>query len=473
MKEEFTIAWRNLWRNRRRTLITAASVFFAVFFAVIMRSIQLGSYDRMINNLIESFTGHLQVQHVDYHDDPLIDNSFVRNDSLIAAISSIDRVVSVTPHLESFALASSGIQTKGVAVIAIDPLKEKDFSDTEARLVRYRITDEVVRRMEESKQIPGAIMDKVRAAAGRSWTSEASLRLEFELDDSEDAEILNTILGFTRFSNSFLSAGDEGVLVSDRLAGFLKVGIGDSVILMGQGYHGVSAAGLYPVRGIIKMPSPEIDNKLVVMTIPAAQQLYDAGGMITALAVNLTDRSNRTIKSVKKDINSILGESGTTARTWYELNPVLFQQIQGDSQTGQMMLGILYFIIFFGIFGTVLMMVSERKREFGVLVSIGMQKGKLQRIVVMEMILLGIFGLVAGLVASVPLITWYYVNPYILRGDLAKMMEDWGWEAVMPTAPVGPYFFWQALIVLCMVLLAVVYPMRKISRLKEIEALRS
>jgi ABC-type lipoprotein release transport system permease subunit len=89
------------------------------------------------------------------------------------------------------------------------------------------------------------------------------------------------------------------------------------------------------------------------------------------------------------------------------------------------------------------------------------------------MVLLGIFGLVAGLIASVPLITWYYVNPYILRGDLAKMMEEWGWEAVMPTAPVGPYFFWQALIVLIMVLLAVIYPLRKIAKLKEIEALRS
>jgi len=89
------------------------------------------------------------------------------------------------------------------------------------------------------------------------------------------------------------------------------------------------------------------------------------------------------------------------------------------------------------------------------------------------MILLGIFGLAAGLLASIPLITWYYVNPYILRGNLGKMMEDWGWEAVMPTAPVGPYFFWQALIVLLMVLLAVVYPLRKIAKLKEIEALRS
>ena len=136
MKEEIKIAWRNLWRNRRRTIITSASVFFAVFFAVVMRSYQLGSYDHMINNFIESFTGYLQVQHVKYHDNPAIDNSFDYNDSVLAAISEIERVVSVTPHLESFTLASNGTQTKPAAVIAIDPEKEKSFSDPEAKLVK-------------------------------------------------------------------------------------------------------------------------------------------------------------------------------------------------------------------------------------------------------------------------------------------------------------------------------------------------
>jgi ABC-type lipoprotein release transport system permease subunit len=104
MKEEFKIAWRNLWRNRRRTIITSASVFFAVFFAVIMRSYQLGSYDHMINNFIESFTGSLQVQHIKYQDNPLIDYSFDYDDSIASAISEVDKVVSVTPHLESFTI---------------------------------------------------------------------------------------------------------------------------------------------------------------------------------------------------------------------------------------------------------------------------------------------------------------------------------------------------------------------------------
>ena len=131
MKEDLKIAWRNLWRNRRRTIITSASVFFAVFFAVIMRSISAGSYDRMIMNFIESYSGYLQIQHLKYQDNPSIDNSFEYSDSLAATIAAVKNVVSVAPHIESFALASSGTQTKGVAVLAIDPEKERKFSNPE------------------------------------------------------------------------------------------------------------------------------------------------------------------------------------------------------------------------------------------------------------------------------------------------------------------------------------------------------
>jgi len=472
MKEEFKIAWRNLWRNRRRTIITAASIFFAVFFAVIMRSYQLGSYDHMINNLLESFTGYIQVQQVKYQDNPLIDNSFDYNDSIAAAISEIDRVVSVTPHLESFTLASNGTQTKGAAIIAIDPVKEKNFSDPESKLVKYRITNEALSRLKDADALPYNVLEKVKMNLGRSYSSSARLKLELGLAEEDNERWLPEILKYIETVNGYLANDDEGILVSDRLASYLKVTIGDSVILMGQGYHGVSATGIFAVRGILKMPSPEIDNKLIIMTIPAAQQFFDAEGKITSLVVNLTDKSNRTIKKAKAGINSILPDKNTTAKTWYELNPVLYQQIQGDSQSGQAMLGVLYFIIFFGIFGTVLMMVSERKREFGVLVAIGMQKKKLQRIVTIEMMLLGGIGLICGLLASTPLILYFYYYPVVLRGELGNMMEEWGWDAVMPTAWFGPYFYWQAVIVALMVLLATLYPIRKIGMLKEIEALK-
>jgi putative ABC transport system permease protein len=179
------------------------------------------------------------------------------------------------------------------------------------------------------------------------------------------------------------------------------------------------------------------------------------------------------MSSTQKKINLLLTDKNTVAKTWEELNPVLVQQIQGDSQTGMATLGMLYFIIFFGIFGTVLMMIAERTREFGVLISIGMQKNRLKRIITIEMILLGILGLIAGLLASTPVILYFYYNPILLKGDIGKMMEDYGWDAIMPTAWFGPYFYWQAIIVCAMVLLATLYPLRKIGKLKEMEALRS
>jgi len=472
MKEEFRLAWRNLWRNRRRTVITAASVFFAVFFTVITRSLQLGSYDHMINNIIQSFTGHLQVQHIKYHDDPLIDNSFAYNDSLISAISAIEKVVSVTPHIESFTLASNGPQTKGVAVIGIDPAREKHFSDPEAKLVRYRITGEAVEGM-RTGELPEKVLEKVEKNIGRSYSSAARIELELGLTDEEKNHCLSQIIIYSEIKNGYLSPDDKGILLADKLAGFLRAGIGDSIILMGQGYHGVSATGIFPVRGIIKLPSPGLDSRLVIMTIPAAQQLFDADGKITSLVINLKDRSGRTITKARNKINALLPDTNTSARTWYELNEVLYQQMRGDSQSGKLMLLILYFIIFFGIFGTVLMMISERRREFGVLVAIGMRKGKLKRIVIIEMVMLGIIGLITGLLAGTPLITYFNHNPVIIKGDLGKMMEDWGYDAMMPTAPVGSYFYWQVVIVILMILLAAIYPLRKIGKLKETEALKS
>jgi putative ABC transport system permease protein len=473
MKEDIKIAWRNLWRNRRRTIITSASVFFAVFFAVIMRSIQLGSYDRMIMNFIESYSGYLQVQNAKFQDNPSVDYSFVYNDSLSASISGVKDVVSVAPHIESFVLASSGTQTKGVALLAIDPEKEKKFSNPENKLVKYSVTIEAINKLKGSSSIPHKVIAKLEKILGTSYSSRARFKLELGLSSDEIVHYMNGILRSSEVSNKFLDEEDEGVLVSVRLADFLKVAIGDTVILMGQGYHGASAAGIFPVRGIIKMPSPDIDSKLIIMTIPAAQNFFDVRGRITSLSVNLTGKSHRLMSRAQNRISLLLTDRKTVVKTWEDLNPVLVQQIQGDSQTGIATLAMLYFIIFFGIFGTVLMMIAERTREFGVLIAIGMQRRRLKRIITIEMILLGILGLIGGMLASAPVVMYFYYYPVVLKGDLGKMMEDYGWDAVMPTAWFGPYFYWQVIIVCIMVLIATLYPMRKIGKLKEIEALRS
>ena len=473
MKDDFKIAWRNLWRNKRRTIITSASVFFAVFFAIAMRSLQLGSYDRMIMNFIESYSGYLQVQNIKFQDNPTIDNSFDYSDSMLVRITGVREVVSAAPRIESFVLASSGTQTKGVIVLAIDPEKERRFSNPENKLVKYTVSEDAIRGLRKSGAVPSHILDNAERILGSSYSSRGRLELDMDLSSDEINLYMPAILRSCEVTNAYLENEDKGVLVSDRLASYLKVAIGDTVILMGHGYHGASAAGIFPVRGKIKMPAPDIDSKLIIMTITSAQNFFDINGRITSLSVNLTGLSHNIMSSARKSIDMLLSDKSTVTKTWEDLNPVLVKQIQGDSETGLATLALLYFIIFFGIFGTVLMMIAERTREFGVLIAIGMQRGRLKRIIMIEMILLGILGLVCGMAASSPVITYFYYHPVLLKGDLGKMMEDYGWDAVLPAAWFGPYFYWQAIVVCLMVLAATLYPIRKISKLKEIEALRS
>ena len=117
------------------------------------------------------------------------------------------------------------------------------------------------------------------------------------------------------------------------------------------------------------------------------------------------------------------------------------------------------------------MMISERTREFGVMVAIGMKRGKLAMIVVLEMLFIGLMGTIAGLGLSVPLILYGYYYPFKITGDMAQMYIDYGFDPVMPMAWFNSYFFWQAAIVFFMVLVAIYQPVRNILKLNVIKSI--
>jgi ABC-type lipoprotein release transport system permease subunit len=469
MKDIVKIAWRNLWRNRRRTLITAASIFFAIFFAATMRSFQLGTYGHMIKQSIESYTGYLQIQNSEYFDDPCIDNVFMPSAGFMDSILSDPNVKVAVPRVESFALASTGNLSKGVIVTGISPEKERYMSDPEQKLVRYRFTEKAVSTIEKEGEIPPVILNKIRELINTSFTSEENIRMELGLTGQEK-NIEGVILRASSTGSGYLDDEDKGVLISDRLSKYLKADVGDSVILMGQGYQGASAASIYPVRGIVKIPSPELDNKLIYMTIEQASELFSLSGQITSVAINLKDTDE--MKDTQERLARIAADETITVKNWEELAPTLKQQIEGDNKSGQIFVAILYIIIFFGIFGTVQMMISERTREFGVMVSIGMKRGKLAAIVTFEMLFLGFVGAASGLLASVPVILYGYYHPFRFSGEMAQMYVDMGFDPVMPMAWFEGYFFMQALVVFIMVLFACYLPVRSILRLNVIKAIR-
>ena len=466
------LAWRNLWRNRRRTLITSASIFFAVFFALVMRSIQLGSYDHMYKNAIESYTGYIQVQHKDFWDEKIVDNTFHLDPLLEQQVLGDENVEATIPRFESFALASNGPQTKGVLVMGVDPVKEKYLSKVSDKMVKFRLSPEAINRIQQDPGLPEKVKELAGIFENSAYTNSSRLQMDLGIDDKKASELLPANEAHAAFTNGAIQIGEPGVWVGEKLSQFLQLGIGDTIVLISQGYHASSAAFKYEIKGIVKLPLPDIDNKIVYLPLDICQELFNAEHLLTSLALSVFDNGDKAIGETVQRLSALVTEDHKVME-WREMNEIMVSQMDADDKGGQIMLGILYLVIAFGVFGTVLMLTAERRREFGVLVAIGMQKKKLASIMTMEMLLIGLIGILAGALVASIVILYGVEHPIIFKGETAKIFEEYGMEAKMAFWNIDTYYIWQMIIVSFMVLLAIIYPLRKIFGMKVVNALRA
>jgi ABC-type lipoprotein release transport system permease subunit len=275
------------------------------------------------------------------------------------------------------------------------------------------------------------------------------------------------------FSNAFLTGKETSdAVIGDGLSDYLKAGVGDTIVLMGQGYHGTTAAGKYAIKGIIKLSTPDIDNVIVYLPIKAARELYAAPGMTTSAVISLNSDKDDDILQTGNRLKNVISDP-MTIKTWQELNALMVNQMEADNRSGMIMIAVLYLVIAFGVFGTVLMMMAERKREFGMLVSIGMQKRKLAKVVSLEMLFIGLLGVGAGIAASLPVVIYGHLHPLRFTGEFARMYEDYGFEAVMPTMLPDTFYLWQTVVVLIILMIAIIFSTRKIFRMNVINAMRA
>jgi putative ABC transport system permease protein len=401
------LAWRNIWRNKRRTAITLMSVFFAVILSTLMMSIKEGMYNRMMESMIGSFTGFVQVQAEEYLPDRSLDDALPMSDGLGEIIMSTRGVTGYAPRIESFALSASDELTRGAMVVGIDPERERGHSGMDQRV-------------------------------------------------SE---------------GEYLKADDRSVLLGSGLGKYLRLGVGDTIVLMGMGYRGSTAAGKYAVKGLLTFGSPELSKQLVVMPLKEAQWLFGAEGLCTNIVVQTAnpDRSG----SIAADLSGSL-PSGLVAHDWEVLSPDLKNMIETDRVEGYVFMFILYLVIAFGIFGTMLMMLAERMHEFGVLVAVGMKRWKLAVIFWLEVLLLALLGSLLGMLGALPVCGWFYYFPITFGEgeDFAKMFEEYGLEPVLQASIDLEVFATQAVVVAIITSVIALYPMMRIVQLKAIDAMR-
>ena len=400
------MAWRNIWRNRKRTVITVASVFFGVLLSTFMTSMQEGTYSKMIDNVVSSYSGYIQVHHPEYWDNKTIDYCFTPGDSLIKALEKNPQITSFVPRLESFALLSYSNNTKGGALIGVDPVKENNMSNLS------------------------------------QWVIEGN----------------------------YLEAGDNGILLAVNLAKNLGVEVNDTLVLISQGYHGSTAAALFPVRGILKFPSPAMNNMGGYIDLKNAQNFFSVPNQYSSLVLMVTDYSevNKQKHLLQNEFNGRY-----EIMTWDEMDPLTKNMIDADRSGAYITKGILYALVGFGIFGTVIMMMAERRKEMGIMIAIGMQKKRLSSILFFEIALIGFIGVLVGFAVSLPFISYFVYHPIPLTGESAKAYEEFGFEPAMYFSAQWFIFARQVLIIFIITLLVYLYPLVKTYGMKLTKALHA
>ncbi len=346
------LAWRNLWRHSRRTWLTASAIAFASMLLVFMITLQLGSYDMMIDTTLRVYTGQMQVQRLGYKDKRQMRTTVPEAARLAERLRVATGLDAVAARAQGFALASSAERSYGVPVIGVQPEFERGVS-TLPHLVK----------------------------AGRY------------LSDSQAQEL---VLG-------------------SALARNLKLTLGDELTLLGSAKDGSVAATVLPVVGFFESGNPELDRRLVMMPLATFQEVFAMGGDAHTIVVSGPSYESIPRTKIKVSA-LIADQPGLTVLDWDELVPGVKQLIQTDMVQNWITYIALIVIVTLSIMNTFLMNVLERTREFGIMLALGASPRRLGTLVMLESVFLTLLGLVIGIAIGGGIAVYFHFEGFSFPG---------------------------------------------------------
>jgi putative ABC transport system permease protein len=410
---DLKMAWRNIWRNPRRTLLTVLAIAFACVLLIFMLSFQFGSYATMINSSVRIRTGHLQIQAQGYQENRKIQLVVPNPEAVGRMLDRIHGVKAYTFRANAFVLASSAERTYGVMITGIIP-------DREARV----------------------------------------------------STLAHTIQQGRYLSDQPAGDGMPGALIGRLLARNLKVTVGDELTVLGQGRDGSVAATVLKVRGIFASGQDAIDRSTTQMPLKAFQSVFSmAGAVHEAVIMGESLTEVPAIKAaIARKLPGIPADPPLVVLDWTQLMPGLQQAIHMDLISGAVFYLILIMVVAFSILNTFLMSILERTHEFGIMMAMGAKPGRLTRLVLAESVSMTLVGILTGVIAGC-LLTWYFMAHGLNLGASSEILRQFGIPSVFYphltplTATAGPAA------VFVITILAALYPALRIRSLQPVEAI--
>ena len=333
------LAWRNIWRRKRRTLITAFSIGFGVFLSVTFTGSGDYTYTNMIDMGASMGMGHVTVQPVGYHLKPTLDKRVKDSAQLHQEIMALPGVAGATVRITGQAMFASARKSVGGAFIAVDPAFE-----TKAN---------------------------------------------------------NLLLASMVEGTLFTEKAGRGIVIGSKLAKKLKVKIGKKIVYTTTDAHGEIVSNIARISGIFTTGIDMVDGVMALLPIASVQKTLSYGAdEATLIAVVIKDQ--RHAEAMRDRIAILPGAKHVDVLTWKKSQPDLAGVIAFDKAGNYISQVLVGMLIAVGILNTMLMSVLERTREFGVMMAVGMSPKVLFKLVMVESFWLTIVGLILGIVITAP-----------------------------------------------------------------------
>ena len=315
---------------------------FSNVLLIFMISLQFGMYRMMIDNTLQAFTGHMQVQAEGYKDDQKIRQTVPDVRELAAQLRGELGSETVAARATNFVLASSEDRTYGIAIFGVEPAFEPNVSS-----------------------LPGLIRE------GRY------------LDDIDAGEIV----------------------IGSILARNLRVSVGDELTLLGSGKDGSFAAAVVTIAGVFESGVADFDRNITEMPLGYFQEIFYMDGEGHQVVVNAPQLSDTAMVQSRVEA-LLPADEDLVVHDWDALQPGLKQAIQADMSGAFFMYGILVILVAFSVLNTQLMSVLERTREFGIVMALGLKPGRLGRLIILETTMMGLIGIALGALIGGAIALW-------------------------------------------------------------------
>jgi putative ABC transport system permease protein len=404
------LAWRNLWRNKRRTWLTVSAIAFITVLMVFLITLQLGSYDLMIDSSLRIFTGQMQVQREGYLEKPQIRTVIPEAQAVaqrLRAEPALDQV-GVAVRAQAFALASSVNRSFGVQVVGSEPEFEPKVST-----------------------IPHQIK------TGR-WL--------------KGLHAQEAVLGSTLAQN-------------------LRINVGDELTLLGAAMDGSVAATVLPVVGIFESGMIDLDRVTVTLPLATFQEIFGLGSNAHAIVFLAPDLKQLPALSAEVE-RQIPPTPSLVVLNWERLIPGLKQLTQADWTTGWFMYIALIAVVTFSILNTFIMSVLERTREFGIMLALGATPLRIGSLVFTETVFLALLGLGIGVGLGLVIAGFLSVYGFTYPG-LKELMGQYGLPGLIYPQLSAVSILLGPAVILAFILVAALYPALRIRKLEAVEAIHA